>query len=386
MYKEYVTKLRREFHQNPELSGQEFETCKRICTELERMNIPYEIVDGTSVVGRIDFGEGTGLAIRADIDALPVKEETGLEWKSLNNGIMHACGHDGHAAILLATAKALLDKKEELYGKIYLCFQKGEEAGIGARQIVEYLKEKGDVQYAIGLHLYGLLPTGQLDLQSGCRATGAYVFKIKIAGKGGHGARPDTAANVVETAADIYDHLIKIPANHHEAAATCVISPCLLQAGERFNVLPEDARIEGTIRFTGENDGEILKQKVRETAAKVADLYGVKADTEFITVAGYPVMNDPAITAIGRKAALECGCQLPDVPATTASDNFGDFLHAFKGFYTMFGAKVEREGISFVHHAPNFDIDEAALPLGVDFFCSCAEQILGKDSSPSASL
>ena len=160
---EYVVSLRRELHQHPELSMREDWTCGRICEELSALGIPYKLAGEKNVIGRIEFGPGKKLAIRADFDALPVQETVDVPWKSTQENVMHACGHDGHTAALLGTARALLPMKNQLHGTVYLCFQQGEEAGQGADKCVEYLKAHGGVDMAIGTHLLSILDTGAID-------------------------------------------------------------------------------------------------------------------------------------------------------------------------------------------------------------------------------
>lgn len=375
---EYVVSLRRELHQHPELSMQEDWTCGRICEELSALGIPYELAGEKNVIGRIEFGPGKRLAIRADFDALPVQETVDVPWKSALENVMHACGHDGHTAALLGTAKALLSMKERLHGTVFLCFQQGEEVGQGADKCVEYLKAHGGVDMAIGAHLLSLLDTGAIDIGPGLRANGAGIFHIDITGKGGHGSRPDLVSNVLTIACDIYQHLIAIPSNRLEAARTCVVSPCVIQAGQRYNVLPETARLEGTFRFSGDGDGKLLMDMIQDTAERIAAIYGGSAKTSFEPMASYPVINDPAAAAIGQDAAMACGLRLLQLPPTSASDNFSEFLHVFPGFFCFVGSRSDREGTSGVHHASNFDFDETAMLHIVRFFCACAERILDK--------
>ena len=179
-------------------------------------------------------------------------------------------------------------------------------------------------------------------------------------------------------ACDIYQHLIAIPSNRLEAARTCVVSLCAIQAGQRYNVLPETARLEGTFRFSGDGDGKILMDMIQDTAERIAAIYGGIAKTSFETMAAYPVVNDPAATAIGQDAAMACGLRLLQLPPTSASDNFSEFLHVFPGFFCFVGSRSDRDGTSGVHHASNFDFDETAMLHIVRFFCDCAERILDK--------
>lgn len=372
---EYVISLRREFHRHPELSGQERWTADRIAKELAEIGIPFERVAG-NIIGILACGEGKRLALRADFDALPLTELTDVPWKSENPGIMHACGHDAHAAILLAAARELYAQRESLHGTINFCFQQGEEIGIGAKECVTYLQQRGGVDLAIGLHIMPLLETGVIDLTPGFRANGAYEFAVDVTGKGGHGSRPDLSQNTLLAACDIVQHITAIPSNRHEAVKTCVISPCIMQVGEKSNILPETAHIAGTIRFCGEDDGEILKEKVTSTAAGIAAVYGASAQTLFHAVAPYPIYNQADAVTLAKQAACACGLCAQDTPPTSASDNFGEFLHAFPGFFAFLGARSNRANTSFVNHAPNFDIDESALPLGAAFITEFSKNYL----------
>lgn len=375
---DYTVALRREFHKHPELSMEEEWTYRRICRELETLKIPYVTVGDKNVIGKLDLGPGRRLAIRADFDALPLEEEVDVPWRSEIPGAMHACGHDGHTAVLLGTAKGLLSMRERLTGTVYLCFQQGEEIGQGADRCVEYLLEQGGVDWAIGAHLMSILETGTIDLSPGFRAAGASLFSIDISGRGGHGSRPDLSNWVPAILCDIYQHLVAIPSNRLEAARTSVISPCVLRAGTKVNVLPETARMEGTIRFTGMEDGKTLMDLVRQTADQVAAIYGGKAETAFRLASQYPIVNDPETVAAGRRAAEMCGLKLVDIPPATASDNFSEFLHAFPGFFCFIGSHSNRPGTSGIHHAPDFDLDERALSHAVAFFLRCALEFLGQ--------
>jgi len=220
-----------------------------------------------------------------------------------------------------------------------------------------------------------ILPSGVINLQAGTRANGAVVFHIDIQGRGGHGARPDVAISAAEIMCDIYQQLLRIPSNHHEAARTCVISPCVLHSGTRFNVIPEAAVIEGTIRFLGLEDVDILMARVRDTAEKVAAFHGGAAQVRFEVMSRYPVINDAAMSAVGRKAAEAAGFKLLDMPHSSASDNFAEFLHAFPGFYCFVGSQPDRPGTSGVHHAPNFDLDESVLPGISELFLETVKRL-----------
>lgn len=375
----YVIGLRREFHMHPELSLQEEWTSARIASELKTMGIPYEIVGPRNVVGHLQFAKpGKAIAIRADFDALPLTEETDVPFKSQIPGCMHACGHDAHTAVLLGTAKALLQLKDTLSGSVYLCFQVAEEAGQGASEIVEYLKAKGGVSTAFGMHVAGQLEPGTAELVAGARLSGAEIFYIDIKGVGGHGSRPDLAVDPIKAVVDVYSRLITLPVNHHSMFDTCVVSPCCIRSGDRFNIIPETGHIEGTIRYYKPGDGKRLMELIRETSERVCASHGCSVSVTGATAASYPLINDPEATKLGRATAQQVGLTLIDGndPAA-ASDNFAEFLAAFPGFYLNLGVHSSRPGTSGNHHNPTFDVDESVLKKGMEFFTAHTMALLG---------
>ena len=251
----------------------------------------------------------------------------------------------------------------------------GTERFTCASNVVKYLQEQGGVDAAFAVHMLSILPPGLINLQPGVRANGGITFHIDIQGKSGHGARPDVAVSAAEIMCDTYQQLLRIPSNHHEAAKTCVISPCVLRSGTRFNVIPGEAVIEGTIRFMGIEDGAILEERVRHVAEAVAAFHGGTAQVQFTPAARYPVVNDEKMTAIGREAAEAVGFKHFDMPNSSASDNFAEFLHAFPGYYCFVGSQPSRPGTSGIHHAPDFDLDESVLPQISFIFLETAKRL-----------
>lgn len=377
-YEQYVIDLRREFHMHPELSLKEDWTRGRIAQELTALGIPCEEVAGHNVVGVVDSGKpGKSIAIRADFDALPLEEEVDVPFKSQVPGCMHACGHDAHAACLLGIGRILNELKDTFSGKVYLCFQAAEEAGCCADEIVEYLKAKGGVDGAIGMHVAGALEPGYVELREGARLSGAEIFYIDIKGVGGHGSRPDLTCNPIPAAVDLYQRLISIPTNKHSMFDTCVVSPCCLKAGERFNIVPETAHIEGTIRYYKMGDGEVVLDKIRKTAEAVCASHGCTVTVTNSAGAKYPLINDPASIAMARKIATDIGLKLADdLDPSAGSDNFAEFLAAFPGFYMNLGTHSSRPGTSGNHHNPTFDVDESTFKKDMELFVLYTQQFL----------
>ena len=378
---DYIIEMRREFHMHPELSYQEERTSRRICEELEKMNIQYEVVGRRNVIGIINKNKaGTKSAIRADIDALPVCEEVDLPFKSQTPGVMHACGHDGHTAMLLGIAKSLNELKDELNGSVYLCFQVAEEVGGGAaEECVEYLQAHGGVDQAIGTHLMAQMPVGLIGIPDGAMMAGNTGFKIKVHGVGGHGSRPDLAVDPIRPACDILLKVQAIPVNRHDPFSTVVVSPCMINAGTKNNIIPNDAEIEGNLRFFKAGEDIEVIDLMRKIAENVAAAYGCTAEVERVVMAPLPVVNDKEAAAAGRALAAEQGLTvLPQGDPATGSDDYAAFVHAFKGFYCVVGAKSDLPGTSGNHHNANFAIDEASLKVGATFMGEYAYNFLTK--------
>ena len=379
-YEEYVIGLRQEFHRHPELSDQEVWTSGRICEELDKMGIPYTRVAGTNVVGLIDTGRpGKTIAFRGDIDALPVHEEANVPFKSEIDGLMHACGHDSHAAMVLGAARILNDHKDELSGKIYVCFQKGEEVGIGARDIVEYLKEQGGVDKAFGLHIAANLPTGFISLTEGPSMAGACNWQVVVKGKGGHGSMPYASIDPIKPLAEILLRVTSLMVNRMDTLEPIVVSPCYFHAGTADNIIPETAEMRGTIRYFKEEALDRTLELVEQISRDIAASYDATATLTYSRGKTIPVDNDAASLAAAREVVENIdGLTAIQAPKLMGSDNFADFVHAFPGFYCFMGAGFDGPDGSLPNHHPRFTLDEKAFRLGVEFLTGCAVKFLGE--------
>lgn len=379
-YEEYVIGLRQDFHRHPELSDQEVWTSGRICEELDKMGIPYTRVAGTNVVGLIDTGRpGKTIAFRGDIDALPVHEEANVPFKSEIDGLMHACGHDSHAAMVLGAARILNDHKDELSGKIYVCFQKGEEVGIGARDIVEYLKEQGGVDKAFGLHIAANLPTGFISLTEGPSMAGACNWQVVVKGKGGHGSMPYASIDPIKPLAEILLRVTSLMVNRMDTLEPIVVSPCYFHAGTADNIIPETAEMRGTIRYFKEEALDRTLELVEQISRDIAASYDATATLTYSRGKTIPVDNDAASIAAAREVVENIdGLTAIQAPKLMGSDNFADFVHAFPGFYCFMGAGFDGPDGSLPNHHPRFTLDEKAFRLGVEFLTGCAVKFLGE--------
>ena len=375
---DYVVEMRRYFHMHPELSTQEVNTSKRICEELDKMGIPYTAYPDYTVIGVIDSGKpGKTVLIRGDIDALPVTEETGLEFASTVPGVMHACGHDNHASMLLGIGKGLNEVKDQLTGKVLLGFQVAEEQLKGSRPLVKYVKEMGGADHSIAVHVTCMENVGELKLVDGPFASGVVTYKIKIKGMGGHGSAPHAVKDPIKPACDLLLRLSALPSNAIDAQDPIVFSTCMINSGTAVNIIPDEAVIGGTVRYFNKH----LTEKIKEYLENISDLvcrsYGVEREVEYTFDPMIPVDNDPAAAAIGRKVAADMGLKVIDKGTQMSSDDMAMLLDAFPGFYAMLGCANVDKGIEhLLNHNCKFTVDEDALAYGTEFLMTSAYELL----------
>lgn len=374
----YIRNLRRYFHINPELSGKEFNTTKKIATELEDMGIKYTFINERTVVAEIGDGDKR-IALRADSDALPIIEEGEKEYISKNNGVMHACGHDGHISMLLGAAKYLKSVERELNGKIYLCFQPAEEIGQGAEEILEFLEKQGGVDEVFGIHLWSLIPIGKVAVTSGARMANGDGFTIRIIGKGGHGSRPDQCVDPLKIGAKILLDITSIPCNRISTLENSVVSVGIFNGGSAGNVIPNEAFIKGGFRTFSKEAREEIPKLIEKIAKNIAEYHG--GEVEFNLLGGVPCVynhkksvdlaQDTVRRILGENA-------LYDFEPLCASENFGFYTEKYQGLMAFVGAGNEEKGIIYPHHHPKFDIDEDALINGTMLYYQYAIDFLNK--------
>lgn len=365
----YIVDMRRWFHRHPEISQKEAETSRKIQGELAAMGVPFEVLsDGIAVAAVIEGGKrGRRIAVRADIDALPVTEDTGLPFASENEGVMHACGHDAHTAMLLGAARVLRQVREELCGTVYLLFQSAEEVALGVDEVLEYLSRIGGVDELFGLHIWSGVPSGELKLIPGPLFTGGNAFYINITGRGGHGARPDLVQDPVKAACDLVMHLSAIPSNFYDVLDNSVVSVGVVQAGTLENVFPTSAFVSGTTRSYKIGGREKLQEIIRRKCEGIATIHNVEVDVKFNTGV-VPVINDENMIARARLLVGNIdGLELcPDPDPIPAGDNIGFLMNAYKGFYGILGGAIPGRPF-YPHHHAKFDIDESAMRKGTEF-------------------
>lgn len=365
----YIVELRRWFHEHPEVSKKEKETSSRIKSELEKMGIPYvELKPGYGLAATIQGkGEGKTIAARADFDALPVTENTGLEFSSANSGVMHACGHDTHAAMLLGAAKVLSEMKDEWSGTVTLIFQAEEEIGEGHEEVLEYLESIGGVDQVIGLHIWSDIPEGEILLLPEAVFGGVKGFICTVTGSGGHGARPDLVNDPIKAACELVLKFSSIPSNFYDVMDHSVVSTGMIHAGTLSNIFPSEAVFRGSARYYKRDGGQAIVDRMNQIAAGIGAVYGVDVDVN-IYGGALPVYNQPALIQKARELVsqvdgLEISGQTDPI---SAGDNFCFLVDKYPGFYGILGGGKKGEK-NYPQHHEKFDIDEQALRKGSEF-------------------
>ncbi|WP_213697987.1 M20 family metallopeptidase [Acetomicrobium sp.] len=371
--KDYVIELRREFHMYPEKSGEEIRTSRRVKEELDKMGIPNINAGETGVIATIK-GEKPGktVALRADMDALEVSEKNDKPYKSKNEGLMHACGHDGHTAMLLGVAKILSDIKCELPGTVKLIFQPAEEVAQGALRMIDDGAMDG-VDNIFGMHLWSGLPTGKVSVEAGPRMAAVDVFDITVRGKGGHGSAPHEGVDAVVVASNIVMALQTIVSREFTPLEPLVVTVGKLVAGTRFNVLASEAKLEGTNRYFNPKFKDVLPQAIERIAKQVAVGYRAEAYVNY-KFATSPVINDPESSSLAAKAAEKIVGRdgLVKYEKVMGGEDFAEYLKLAPGAFAFIGIGNEEKGTTYPHHNPNFDLDEDAMEIGVALYVQYA--------------
>ncbi len=365
-YKQYTIDMRREFHMYPEPSMREERTAQRIREELEKLGIPYVSMAGTGVAATINGKqEGKTIALRADIDALEIAEKTDVPYKSRNEGIMHACGHDAHAAMLLGAARVLNDIRDELKGTVKLIFQPGEEVAQGAKGMIAEGVLEG-VDEVFGMHVMGNLPSGKIAIGSGPRMASCDMFRITVKGKGGHGSMPHLSVDAVVAASAIVMNLQSIASREVSPMDTVVVSVGKLISGTRWNIIADEAVLEGTTRSFSYEVRDKLAEMLERIAKSTAAGYRAEAELEYSYLTA-PTINGEISTERARRSIekLMSKDAIVEMPKQAGSEDFSEYLAKVPGTFVLVGTANEEKDTCYVNHHPKFDIDEDMLEYGV---------------------
>lgn len=375
----YIIKLRRHFHQFPEPSWEEYETSKYIKKELDQLGIAYESIAETGIVATIEGKHKDKIvALRADMDALAVQEENDLPYKSKNDGVMHACGHDGHTAMLLGAAKVLVALQDEINGTVKLLFQPAEERIEGAKKMID----EGaitDVDSILGIHLWAELPTGTINCEPGPRmASGDYIV-IDIEGSGGHGSMPHQCVDPSVVAASFMLSVQAMTTRETNPLESLVFTFGEVSCGTRYNVIPDKAHLEGTVRCFDPEIRQKLEEQINRYGENIAKAYNASFHLDF-NEGTPPTINDNKTVAIVESTITDyLGSEaLMSMNKTTGSEDMAYYLKEIPGAIAFVGCNNSVKGADFPHHHPKFNIDEDSLTIGTELYVRFAINFLNE--------
>lgn len=375
-----MIELRRELHQYPELSYKEVETTKRIAREMDALGIDYRLTQPTGLIADIKGNlPGKTILLRADMDGLPVQElNTHLPFVSKNDGVMHACGHDAHMSMLVSAARALVSVKDELKGTVRFVFQPAEEAGTGALKMIEQGATEG-VDNAFGIHIWSGTPTGQIACPVGEMLAAVDVVRIHFKGKGGHGSRPHEAIDALLMASAFVTNVQAVVSREVNPIDSAVVTMGKMESGDRYNVIAQDAVLEGTVRTFTPEIREQVAESVTRFAESIARQYrgSVEVDYQFVTE---PVMNPEKDAKFVQQIVADCFGEeaIAHTDKSTIGEDFSYFTIKpdIPGAFAFVGTRNEKAGTTIEHHASTFNIDEESLKYGAELYAQYAFQYL----------
>ncbi len=377
----YTRDLRRDFHRHPELGFQEHRTAEIIVRELSNLEdmVIQTGIAGTGVVATLEGGKpGRVILLRFDMDALPVTENTGVNYSSEKVGVMHACGHDGHLAIGLTAARLLHAGRENLPGTIKFVFQPAEEGLGGAlAMIAEGILSDPIPDLVLALHLWNEKPLGWIGITDGLMMSASETFQVQITGKGGHGGKPHEAIDPIVAAAGIINTLQSVVSREIPPLDSGVITVSSIHGGEAHNVIPEEVTLSGTIRSFTVETRDLLLKRFHEVVEQTAAAYLCRTKVTIVGISP-AVNNDPKIAAVLRRTASELFPQavIDQGYRTMASEDMAFMMQDIPGCFCLIGSANSDRGLDAKHHQPEFNFDEQALTQGTALLVSAVYELL----------
>lgn len=369
-----LIELRRTLHQEPELSFEEVKTTAFVCDYLEQLGIPYRKTEPTGVIAEINGGfPGKTVALRGDMDALSVQQlNQHASYASKIDGKMHACGHDAHTAMLLIAAKALVEVKDELKGNVRLLFQPAEEIGEGAKALVAQGAMEG-VDNVFGIHIWSQMPTNTVSCTPGPSFAAADIFKVHFVGKGGHGAMPEDCIDAAIVASSFVMNVQAVVSRTIDPQQPAVLTIGKMDVGTRFNIIAENAVIEGTVRTFDAATRDHIEKEIEQYANTVANMYGATAKVEYIRGTQTVVNDEASALRVQQVAAASFGeAVIYHEKPTMGAEDFSIYLDHAPGSFALVGSGNPEKGTDWAHHHGNFDIDEDALKTGAQLYAQYA--------------
>ena len=369
---------RRYFHKHPELSFKEYNTSKIIVEKLEEMKIPYKNnIAKTGITATIEGREtGKTIALRADMDALPIQETSDVPYKSINDGVMHACGHDGHIAMLLGAAKAINQLKDNLKGNVKLIFQPAEEGHAGAKHMINE-GVLDDVDEIYGIHLWNYQNVGEIGVKDGPIMAAADIFEIDIIGKGGHGATPHGTVDAIVVASHIINSMQTIVSRNTNPLESTVVTIGMINGGYNFNIIADKVTLKGTARSYTDKNRSLIKNRMTEIISGAEKMFGAKINLKYKD--GYPpTINNIDCTRNVISAADKVISKKNHAPyLSMGGEDFSYYLEKIPGCFFFVGSRpLDVKPLSIPHHCSHFDIDEKSLLIGASTFVKIIEDIL----------
>lgn len=378
----HIIDLRRDLHRHPELSWQEVRTTEAVAAELAALGIPTRRFEGrTGVLGTLKGQAGAGgktLLLRADIDALPIQENTGLPFASENAGVMHACGHDTHTAMLLGAARVLRGLADQFAGEVRFLFQPAEELSSGADYCIDQQVLSG-VDAAFGVHIWGDFDAPYLSIQDGSRMASCDNFTLTVRGVAAHGSAPQQGVDAVVAAAAIIMQLQTVVSRMSDPRVPLVVTIGRIQGGQRFNIIADTVEMVGTVRTHDKALRKQVEGLIRRVCEHTAAAYGATAELAYEYLAA-PVINDPALAGLARAAATRLFGEgvLRDIPPQMSSEDYAAYLERVPGVFCFLGGRNEALGYGAPNHNERFAIDEAVLVRGAALYAQFALDYLSK--------
>lgn len=371
---EAMIAFRRDLHSYPELPFEEVRTTKRIAEELTKIGIDYRLTEPTGIIADIKGGKpGKTVALRADIDALPVQElNDSLEYKSTHQGKMHACGHDAHTAMLLTAAKALYEVRDELKGNIRLIFQPAEEIAQGAKSMVKQ-GAVDNVDNVFGMHIWSTTPSGKISCNVGGTFASADLLVVKFKGRGGHGSMPEATVDAAIVASSFVMNLQAVISRETSSLDSAVVTIGKMDVGTRFNVIAENAVLDGTVRCFDIETRTRIEAAIRRYAEHTAAMYGATAEVDYI-YGTLPVINEERSALLAQSVISEAfgeNALMAEKP-TPGGEDFSFYMENIPGCFALLGSGNPEKDTQWAHHHGCFNIDEDVMASGAELYAQYA--------------